>query len=344
MKAIIFKEHGGPDKLEFVTDFPEPVINEEEVLIKVKACALNQLDIFTRNGSPTLKLPLPHIPGSDVSGVIEKLGSQVRGWNIGDRVVINPGKWCNSCEFCIAGEHSLCKSFLLVGEHIHGGYAEYLKISSRNLLKLPEHITFEESAGAALSLLTAYRMIIKRGRLRPGEIVLVIGASGGVSTFAIQLAKLTGAKVWATTSTDEKVKQAQDLGADFVINYTNDPDWAKTVYLKSGKRGVDMVVDSVGTKTWEKSLKTLRKGGRLVTCGGTTGLNGNTNIGLIFWNQLEIIGSTMSSQSEFIEAMQLLFDGKIKVPTKIFELQEARTAQEYMMNQQQFGKIVLKIN
>ena len=344
MKAVIFKEHGGVDKLELVTDFPEPTISEHDVLIRVKACALNQLDIFTRNGSPALKLPLPHVPGSDVAGIIEKVGDHVKGWNVGDRVVVNPGIWCTTCEFCIAGEHSLCKSFKLLGEHISGGYAEYIKIPARNLLKLPEHVSFEEAAGAALSLLTAYRMIIKRGRLRPGETMLVIGASGGVSTFAMQLGKLAGAKVWATTSTDEKVKQAKELGADYVINYTTDPNWSKTVFLESNKRGVDIVVDSVGEKTWQGSLRSLRKGGRLVTCGGTTGMNGNTNIALIFWNQLEIIGSTMSSHSEFMEAMQLLFDGKIKVPLKTFELEQAREAQEYLMNQQQFGKVVLKIS
>ncbi len=344
MKAVIFKEHGGTDKLELVTDFPEPVYNEDEVLIRVKACALNQLDIFTRNGSPALKLPLPHVPGSDVAGVIEKLGSKVTGWSIGDRVVINPGIWCGTCEFCIAGEHSLCKSFKLLGEHISGGYAEYIKIPARNLLKLPDHISFEEAAGAALSLLTAYRMIIKRGRLRPGETMLVIGASGGVSTFAMQLGKLTGAKVWATTSTDQKVEEAKKYGAEFVVNYTAEPNWSKSVFLHSGKRGVDMVVDSVGQKTWESSLRALKKGGRLVTCGGTTGMDGKTNIALIFWNQLEIIGSTMASHSEFIEAMQLLFDGKIKVPLKVFDLEQAREAQEFLMNQQQFGKVVLKVD
>ncbi len=343
MKAVIFKEHGGIDKLELVNDFPDPVISDDDVLIRVKACALNQLDLFTRKGSPTLKLPLPHVPGSDVAGVIEKIGANVTGWNRGDRVVINPGIWCNSCEFCIAGEHSLCKSFKLIGEHIQGGYAEYLKIPARNLLKLPDKVSFEQAAGAALSLLTAYRMIIKRGNLRPGETILVIGASGGVSTFALQLGKLTGATVWATTSTDEKVNQAKEYGADFVVNYNKDPDWVKTIFLKSQKRGVDLVVDSVGEKTWEKSLRSLRKGGRLVTCGGTTGLNVTTNIALIFWNQLEIIGSTMASHSEFIQAMQLLFDGKIKFPIKTFDLSQAREAQEYLMNQQQFGKVVLTI-
>lgn len=344
MKAVIFNEHGGLEKLQFVNDFPDPVISDNDVLIKVKACALNQLDLFTRKGSPALKLPLPHIPGSDVSGTIEKLGSRVSGWNVGDRVVINPGIWCGECEYCVAGEHSLCRSFKLIGEHVHGGYAEYLKIPARNLLKLPDHISFEEAAGAALSLLTAYRMIIKRGRLRPGETMLVIGAAGGVSTFAMQLGKIVGAHVWATTSTEEKVSQAMEYGAEFVVNYTNDPNWSKTIFGKSGKRGVDVVVDSVGQATWESSLRSLCKGGRLVTCGGTSGLVGTTNIALVFWNQLEIIGSTMASQSEFVEAMKLLFDGKIKVPLKIFDLEKAKEAQEYLTNQKQFGKVVLKVS
>ena len=343
MKAVIFKEHGGAEKLEYVTDYPNPVISEHDVLIKVKACALNQLDIFTRKGSPALKLPLPHIPGSDASGVIEQIGSHVSGWKVGDRVVINPGIWCGTCEFCIAGEHSLCKSFKLIGEHLPGAYAEYLKVPARNLLKLPDHVSFEEAAGAALSLLTAYRMILKRGRLRVGETMLVIGASGGVSAFAIQLGKIVGAKVWATTSSEEKVKQAMSYGAEYVVNYKQEPDWSKAVFLKSEKRGVDMVVDSVGQQTWEKSLRSLRRGGRLVTCGGISGLTGNTSIALVFWNQLEIIGSTMSSHSEFIEAMQLVFDGKIKVPLKVFDLKQAKEAQEFLERQEQFGKVVLKV-
>lgn len=345
MKAVIFHEHGGLDKLKYVEDFPVPKLaSSDQVLIRVKACALNHLDIFTREGFSGLKLKMPHIPGSDVAGIIEEIGTDVKNWAVGDRVVINPGMWCNECEQCLAGEHSLCKRFHLIGEHVPGGYAEFLNVPSRNLLKLPNEISFEDAAGAALSLLTSYRMIIKRGRLREGETVLIIGGTGGVSIFSIQLAKLNGAKVWATTSSEEKKEKLLSLGVDKVFNYSKDLEWYKSVYIETGKRGVDMVVDSVGEATWDKSLRTLVKGGRLVTCGATTGPKGKTNINLIFWNQLEIIGSTMSSQSEFIEAMKLLFEHKIKVPKTTFPLKDAVKAQELMVNKQHFGKIVLIID
>jgi NADPH:quinone reductase-like Zn-dependent oxidoreductase len=343
MKAVVIREHGGLDKLEYIENFPVPEYNSHEVLIRVKACALNHLDIFTRKGIPGVKLKMPHVPGSDVAGIIEKVGSDVENWSVGDRVVINPGMWCEECEFCLMGEHSLCKKFHLVGEHIPGGYAEYLRVPARNLLKIPDNISFEDAAGAALSLLTAYRMLIKRGGLKKGETVLVIGASGGVSIFAIQLAKLFGATVYATTSSKFKMDKLKDLGVDEVFNYVEDETWWKSLYLKTGKRGVDVVVDSVGQATWSKSLRTLRKGGRLLTCGATTGSNGNTNINLVFWNQLHIIGSTMANHQEFIEAMTLLFEHKIKVPKRIFPLKEAKEAQQFMENKSHFGKIILSV-
>lgn len=343
MRAVVFHEHGSVDKLTLVEDHPHPILGSADVLVRVKACALNHLDIFTREGLPGLDLPLPHVPGSDMAGVVEEVGQQVEHYAVGDRVVVNPGISCGFCEFCLAGEDSLCKQFKILGEHLPGGYAEFAKVPATNLLKLPDHISFEQAASGALSLLTAYRMVIKRGRLRLGEKVGVIGAGGGVSVFAIQLAKLAGAKVFATTSTDQKAEQARSLGADVVLNYTEDPNWWKTLYYETGKRGLDVVVDSVGEATWDKSLRLLRKGGRLVTCGATTGPMGKTNINLIFWNQLEIIGSTMASRSEFREALQLVFDGKINIPVITYPLEKAREAQLLMEEGQQFGKIVLLV-
>ncbi|MHA2365053.1 MAG: alcohol dehydrogenase catalytic domain-containing protein, partial [Candidatus Hodarchaeales archaeon] len=303
MKAVVFYEHGGLEKLQYKEDIPKPVYKRDEVLIRVKACALNHLDLFTRNGIPGLKLDMPHIPGSDIAGIIEEVGEGVIKWKVGQKVVINPGYWCNQCEFCKKGEHSLCRRFRLIGEHLPGGYAEYAKVPARNLLEIPDHISFEQAAAGSLALLTAYRMVIKRGQLRLGESIVVLGAGGGVSSFVIQLAKIAGATVYATTSTEDKAEQAKKLGADYVINYKTDEMWWKTIFVNTGKRGVDMVVDSVGEATWDKSIRLLTKGGRLVTCGATTGPMGKTDIRLVFWNQLQIIGSTMASHSEFIEAM-----------------------------------------
>jgi len=344
MKAVVFYEHGDLSKLQYEENISIPEYGPDEVLIRVKACALNHLDLFTREGIPGLILSMPHIPGSDIAGIIEAVGINVTKWTVGTRVVVNPGIWDNTCEYCKRGEHSMCKNFRILGEHLSGGYAEFVTVPARNILELPENITFEIAAAANLSLLTAFRLVVKRGRIKKGETIAVIGAGGGVSAFAIQLAKLAGAIVYATTSSESKMEKTKELGADYVINYREDDNWWKTIYKMNKKRGVDMVVDSVGEATWDKSLLLLKKGGRLVTCGATTGSKGKTNINLIFWNQLEIIGSTMASHSEFIEALQILFSGKIKIPITMFPLKEAAAAQEYMIKAQQFGKIVLKID
>ena len=344
MRAVIFYEHGGSDKLQYVEDFPIPEIGPDDVLLNVKAAALNHLDIFTREGMPGINLKLPHIPGSDMSGIIADVGKIVQSLVKGDRVAINPGIWDNACEFCLQGEHSLCTNFQILGEHLSGGYAEYARIPARNCVKLPDNIGFQKAAAGSLAYLTAWRMLMTQAKVHPTDEVLILGAGGGVSSAAIQIAKLAGAKVIATTSTETKVEEAKKIGADIVINYKTDPDWYKTVYTLTKKRGVDIVIDNVGAATWENSLKTLRKGGRLVTCGATTGNTGKTNINLVFWKQLQIFGSTMASQYEFLQVMKMVFEKKLDPKiSKEFPLSQARDAQEYLSKMEQFGKDVLNI-
>ena len=345
MRAVVFYEHGGLDKLVFEPDFPVPEIGSEDVLINVKACALNHLDLFVREGLPGLKLQLPHVPGSDIAGVISKVGENVDrdDLKVGSRVVINPGLWCGNCEFCQVGQHSLCRRFRLIGEHVSGGYAEYAKVPAKNCLVLPDTISFEKAAAASLVFLTAWRMLKTQAQLKSEEDILILGAGGGVSSAAIQIAKYLGARVLATTSSEFKIKEAEKLGADKVFNY-NESDWPKQVYLFTQKKGVDVVLDNVGEATWETSIRSLKKGGRLVTCGATSGPYGKTDIRQVFWKQIKIIGSTMSTHEEFKEVMKLIFEGKLNpVISKIFPLEKAKEAQKYLMEKQQFGKVVLQI-
>ncbi len=343
MKAVIFRQHGNVDVLE-VTDIEKPKINNFDVMIKVDTFALNRLDIWVRNGSPTLKIPLPHIGASDFAGTVEEIGSDVSLFNVGDRVVVNAGIGCGVCEVCRAGEQSLCNEFKMIGEHIWGGAAEYAVVPQTNLIKIPDNITFETAAAAALTTLTTYRML-KRAKIAPNDDILVIGASGGIGTIAVQMAKYMGKRVIALTSTEEKEKKLLELGADITINYNKTPEWSKEVWRITNKKGVDIVVDSVGQMVWKNALRSLKKGGRLVTCGATSGINGETNIALVFWKQIEIIGSTMASNSEFIEAMNMVFNKKISpVIDSIYSIDEIKNAHQRLESGEHFGKIIVKVN
>ena len=289
---------------------------------------------------------MPHILGSDFAGTVAAVGENVSHYAIGDRVGVNPGIWDGTCEFCLSGEAGpLCNNFKILGEHLPGGYAEFAAVPARNLIKLPGNFGFKESAASSLVFLTAWRMLKTQVALKKNETILIIGAGGGVSSAAIQIAKHLGATVLATTSSNIKMEQTRTLGADKVYNYKENADWAKNVYLDTKKRGVDVVLDSIGASTWEQSLRSLRNGGRLVTCGATSGPIGNTNISLVFWRQLRIIGSTMATHSEFTEVMNLIFKGVLRpVISKEFPLQEAANAHQYLSRMERFGKIVLKID
>ncbi len=343
MKAVAIFEHGGVDKLT-LTDLPRPSIGPDEVLINVKAVAMNHLDLWVREGLPGLKLEFPFMLGSDVAGVIAEVGAQVRDWQVGQRVTINPGWWCGRCEYCLAGQESLCVEFKIFGEHLPGGYAEFIRVPARNLLSIPDDFSFEEAAAAPLAFLTAWRALITQARVIPGDDVLILGVGGGVASAALQVAKLVGARVFATSSSDAKLKRAQELGADILIN-SKEKEFEREVWRITNKRGVDVVFDSIGAATWLKSIRALRKGGRLVTVGATSGPNPTEEIRLIFWKQISIIGSTMSTQKEFREVMKLVFRRQLKpVIDKIFPLEEARAAHERLARGEQFGKIVLKVS
>ncbi|MFX0114962.1 MAG: zinc-binding dehydrogenase [Candidatus Hodarchaeota archaeon] len=343
MKAVLLYEHGGPEKLTY-TDFPTPVITPNQVLIRIKAVALNHLDLFVRKGIPGLRFEMPHILGSDIAGEVAEVGSAVHSLDPDQRVVVNPGLYCGHCEFCVAGEHSLCNQYGILGEHRRGGYAEFIAIKKGNVLPIPDYssLDFVNAAAVPLTFMTAWRMLTTRAKLKPGEDVLITGAGGGVALAALQIAKLIGARVFVTSSSDEKLQKALKLGADVGINYQEHPDYHKQIWELTRKRGVDVVVDSAGQATWEKSLRTLRKGGRLVTCGATTGPIATTNINLLFWKQLSLQGSTMGSRAELDAVLKLVWNNQLQpIVDRKLPLRDAQKAHEYLEEGNQFGKVVL---
>ncbi len=341
MKAVAIHEHGGPEVLQFL-DLPEPAVEAEEVLIRLKASALNRMDLFVRRGWKGLDLSFPHILGADGAGTIEELGGRVEGFEEGDEVVVNPGLNCGQCVHCRRGEDSLCLTYTILGEHRDGTYAEFVKVPGRNVLAKPGGTPFEEAAAIPLAYMTAWQMLVDRARVQPGEVVLVLGAGGGVASAAIQIAKVLGAKVFATSSSEEKLKKAEELGADLTINYREEP-FERVAWEATGKRGVDVVIESVGEATWKKSLRSLTKNGRLVTCGATTGPNGETDIRLIYWRQLQVLGSTMGTSEGLQQVLDLVSAGKLRAPVhQVFPLERAREAHQVLEQGKQFGKIVLR--
>jgi len=343
MKAVVFYEHGGLEKL-VTGEVPTPRLFNDEVLVRVKACALNHLDILVREGIPGLAVPLPHISGSDVAGAVTQIRSDTKDLHVGDRVIINPALSCGKCEFCVVGEESMCVNFRILGEHVNGGYAEFVKAPRENIIPIPDHIPAVEAAAVPLVFMTAWRMLVTRAKVRAGEDVLILGAGGGVSTAAIQIAKLRGARVFVTSSSDEKLRKAEELGADAFINHS-ETDFDKEVWALTGKRGVDVVVDSVGSATWERSIRSLSRGGRLVTCGAHTGAQATTDLRYVYWRQLQIIGSTMANPRELKQVLEEVWKGRLRpVVDKVLPLERAREAQGAMMKGEHFGKIVLKVD
>ncbi len=343
MKALCFYEHGDLDVLQY-TDVPDPQVGPGQVLVRVRACALNHLDVWIRRGWPGLKLELPHWTGADVAGEIAALGEGVdrEVWEVGQRVVVDPGITTVEDEFTRRGEHSVSPGYVILGEHRRGGQAEYVAVPAANLMLVPEAWEFAEAAAPLLVSLTAWRMLIQRAKVQPGESVLVIGAGGGVNSMAIQIAKLAGATVYALTSSAEKMAKAQELGADVVLNYREDPTWSKTLYKLTGRRGVDVVVDNVGQATLGQSMRAVARGGRIVVVGNTSGPKTEIDIRFIFGKQISIIGSTMGSHQDFQDVMDLVWAGKLKtVVDRVMPLSEGRAAFEILERGEQFGKIVL---
>jgi NADPH:quinone reductase-like Zn-dependent oxidoreductase len=335
--------YGGPEVLEVARDHPDPVPGPDQVVVRVHAAALNRLDLLVREGIPALKLTLPHILGADGAGHIAEVGSDVTDLEVGDRVVLNPGISCGQCEYCSKGEDSLCADYRIVGEHLPGTYAEKVVVPAKNALQIPTDMGFEPAAAAPLVFGTAWRMLIARANLRPGEDVLIHGAGSGLTTAAIQVAKLAGCTVLVTSSSDEKLQKAKALGADVLVNYKTTP-WSKAVWELTGRRGVDVIVDHVGEATFKDSVRSLRKGGRLVVPGATTGPILELDARYLFWRQLSVLGSTMANRREFEDVMKLVFMGRLKpIVDRIFPLDQARAAHEYLGRAEQFGKVVLGI-
>jgi NADPH:quinone reductase-like Zn-dependent oxidoreductase len=342
MKTVLFHQHGGPEVLEY-TDFPTPEPGPGEVLVRLHAAALNRLDLWARQGWPGIKLQYPHILGADGAGEVAALGSGVQGWQPGDRVVINSNLGCGVCEFCLAGQDNLCRDWNLLGETRRGTYAEYVTVPAGSLLALPEGFDPHLAAAAALVYHTAWHSLVKRGQVDPGETVLVVGASGGVNTAYIQIAKLAGATVYVVGSNAEKLRLAKAQGADVLIDRSQEENWARTVFILTGRRGVDIVVDNVGT-TYPLSFRAARKGGRILTVGNTGGPKFEIDNRFIFGKHLSLIGSTMGARRDFAEVMGLVFSGKLRPALdRTYPLREAPQAQERLERGEQMGKITLDI-
>ena len=342
MQAILFHQHGNPDVLEY-TDFPRPEISPDQVLVHLRAAALNRLDIWVRNGWPGIKLEYPHIPGADGAGEITEIGTDVTDWQIGDRVVINANLGCGKCEFCLAGKDNLCREWKLLGENIRGTYCEYIAIRAGQLFKLPADFDFHIAAAAGLVYHTAWHSLVVRGGLKPLETVLIVGAAGGVNSASIVIAKHIGAKVIVIGSGKEKLSLAESLGADILIDRSTEVDWSKAVFMATNKRGVDVVVDNVGT-TYPLSFRAAGKGGRILTVGNTDGPKFEIDNRFIFSKHLSIIGSTMGTRQDFNSVMTLVTNGRLKVALdKNFPLKDARAAQVRLESGAQLGKITLEI-
>ncbi|MDT8437179.1 MAG: zinc-binding dehydrogenase [Gemmatimonadota bacterium] len=340
MRAAFFRDHGGPEVLE-VGEAPEPVAAHGDVIVGVRAVALNHLDLWVRRGIPGLELELPHIGGSDVAGVVEATGAGVEGWEPGDRVVANPALWCGECEACDRGQEPLCHSFAILGEHVRGGTAERVRVPATNLFRIPDGLDFPVVAAAPLVFQTAWRALASRARLAAGETLLVTGGSGGVSTAAIQIGRHLGARVLVLTSGTENVRRVEELGADAAIDRLAADLVPETRRLTDG-RGVDVVLDSVGEALWSDCLRCLAPAGRLVTYGATTGPAARLDIRHVFWKQLSVIGTTMAARREFEEVMALVADGALRpVVDDVLPLDRIREAHERLEAGGVFGKLVL---
>jgi len=342
MRAIVIREHGGPEALEYA-EFADPVPARGEALVRVRACGVNNLDTQIRRGIPGVPITMPHVLGCDIAGEVAALGDDAApsALAVGDRVVVCPGAGCGACPACLAGDDSACARYVMLGYQRHGGYAELARAPARSLIRVSGRWTFEEWASAPLVFLTAWHMLITRARLAPAETVLVHAAGSGVGIAAIQIARRAGARVIATAGSDEKLARARDLGAEAGVNYTA-PGWHKEVRRLSGGEGVNVVVEHTGAATWAGSLASLARGGRLVTCGATTGYDAAIDIRHLFVKQLSLLGSYMGAQHELLSAVALLERGELRpVVDSVFPLADARAAHEKVASRGLFGKIVL---
>ena len=345
MKSVVFSEQGSTEVLQY-TDVPKPTLDANEVLVKVEACAVNYLDLHARRNRPEIEAKLrrgdtPHILGSDIAGTIAEVGASVDSIAVGDRVVLAPCIPCGTCSDCHRGDENLCDTQVLIGFQIDGGYAEYVKVPAVNAIQIPESLSFVNAAAMPIAYLTAWHMLMTRARLRPGEDVLILGVGGGVGSAGLQIANLSGASVFATASTDEKLAHARKMGADVTINY-KDTDFSEVVLDVTNGRGVDVVLEHVGAATWKQSIASLAKNGRLVSCGVTTGNIGEINIRKLYQKQITIMGSALGTVRELRTLVKLAGQGKLEpIIDRTLPLARANEAHLLLENRKNFGKIVL---
>lgn len=339
MKAIRFHEFGGPEVLKY-EDIPEPVLREDQVLVRVRACALNHLDLFVRKGLPGVKLP--HINGSDVAGDVVKVGSYITDLKEGTRVLLAPMTFCNHCEACTTGRQNFCRQFTVLGNLVDGGNVEYIAVPRVAVIPIPEAMDYDSAASVPLVFLTAWHMLVGRAQIRPGQVVVVLGAGSGVGSAAIQIAKMFGTTVITTAGDERKLAKARELGADHTIDHYKQKisDEVKKI---TGRQGADLVFEHVGQATWGESMKSLKPGGTIVTCGATSGPEASFDIRVLFAKQLSFLGSFMGQMGELHEVLKHVFNGRLKpVVDRVFPLKEAAAAHQYLENSQMFGKVILK--
>jgi NADPH:quinone reductase-like Zn-dependent oxidoreductase len=342
---LTISAHGGLEQLQYRTDVEEPrVRTPDDVRIRIRAAALNHLDLFVVEGLPGVVITPPWIMGGDGAGVVEEVGSAVRGIRRGDRVIINPGISDRTCEYCVKGEQSLCIRYKLLGEHLPGTIADYVVVPAVNVRIIPESIPWDAAAAFTLATLTAWRMVVTRARLQAGENVLIWGVGGGVALAALQIATVLGARTWVTSGDDEKLRRATALGADETLNHRTQ-DVGKEIRARTGKRGVDVVIDNVGKDTWGQSLTALGRRGRLVTCGATSGPFVETDVRRMFWNQWSLMGSTMGNDEEMDAVTQQLRDGRLlPVVDSVHDIERGADAMERLASGKQFGKVVIRVS
>jgi NADPH:quinone reductase-like Zn-dependent oxidoreductase len=339
MKAIRFHQHGGPEVLKF-EDVPDPILRKDQVLVRVKSVALNHLDLFVRQGVPGV--PLPQIPGSDISGDVVEVGEYITDIKVGTRVLLVPMYFCGVCDKCTAGQQNFCPKFSVLGYRVPGGDAELFAAPRANVIPIPDSMSYDEAAAVPLVFLTAWHMLVGRAQIRPGQTILVLGAGSGVGTAAIQIAKLWGCTVITTAGSDAKLEKARQLGADFTIDHYKQKI-SEEVKKITAKQGVDVVFEHVGKATWAESMRAIKLGGTIVTCGATTGFDVEVNLGALFSRQSSFLGSFMGNMSDFHEVMKHIFAGRLKpVVDRTFPLNEAAAAHEYLDKSSMFGKVILK--
>ena len=344
MRALTITGHGGVEQLVYRDDLPMPELRDAgDVLLRVQAAALNHLDLYVLEGIPGVALTPDWVAGTDAVAIVEAVGAGVRGLAPGDRVVVNAGLSDRTCEYCLDGEQPLCPRYRVMGEHVSGLAAEHVVVPATNVLKIPREIPTPVAGAFALAAMTAWRMVVSRAKVTAEDDVLIWGIGGGVAQMAMQICKARGARVWATSGNDEKLERARGMGADELLNHATE-DVPAVIRERTGKRGVTVVVDSVGEATWDRSLRALGRRGRLVTCGGTSGPMVRTDVRRLFWNQWSLLGSTMANDEEFAAVTAEFVAGRL-VPTvdSVHRLENGRDAYARLLSGQHFGKVVIQV-